>query len=82
MQIEILFKDSNGEVFLRGGSKTGDILRAEMELETMAQKWHKMIESGEHCEHCDNTGWREEGEFDDIRRVECKHEEDETNNDD
>ena len=82
MKIEIKFLNDNDEVLLRGGSTTGDILRAEGELESMAQNWHKMLASGEVCELCENTGWREEGEFDDIKRVECKHEEDETTQDD
>lgn len=56
MKIEIVFKNNNDEVLLRGGSVTGDILRAEAELEQMCRVYNNMIENGEICDMCENTG--------------------------
>lgn len=74
MIIKITFENDDGEVLLRGGSTTGSVIRAQQELEQMAQNWMKMLTSGEVCELCENTGViLIEDAPDQIRQKSCPH---------
>lgn len=75
MNLKLIVTNDDGEQLAyasEGGTALNLYEMGNRMVEHVAREFHKKVESGEICSHCENTRLVWNGKFDDVREVPCQ----------